>query len=419
MNPMQSQNAPGPASLKKNALFNTVGSLTYQGCLWLTTVLVVLLTDGYADSGVLALAMTVGNVYEPIATYSMRVYQASDTNATYQQSQYVGLRIVTIIIGLCVIAPYAALVAQSLTAFISIIVFVFFKANEALCDVLYGVDQRYQRMDYIGVSQFIRGLGVLACFAAGIWFSGSLTISILLMLAWCVGITIVYDVPRARSLDYIRPNIDPAVVKTLLRTCLPIAVATLLLSLVVSTARQCFSFMYGIEPLGIYAAVATPAVLIQALARYLYSPVLVPLAELWTRNDNADFVALLRKTIVVMLVIVVVAFFALSLLGDPLLILVYGESIASYTYLFPYVLVSVSGVAFVWLLTDVLVVLRDLKGVLITNAVVLAVCLATMYPLELAFEMNGINFTIIIAMLAGIAVAAFRLARFISRRPMQ
>ena len=102
-----------PVSLGKNALWNSVGSLMYQGCLWLTTVLVVLLSNGYTDSGVLALAMTIGNIYDPIATYSMRVYQASDAEGAHPQAHYLGFRIITMAIGLCVVIPYAAIVAQS------------------------------------------------------------------------------------------------------------------------------------------------------------------------------------------------------------------------------------------------------------------------------------------------------------------
>lgn len=49
------ENQPEPLDIKKNMLYNTIGSLTYQGCLWITTVLVVILSDGYSDSGILSL----------------------------------------------------------------------------------------------------------------------------------------------------------------------------------------------------------------------------------------------------------------------------------------------------------------------------------------------------------------------------
>ena len=67
--------------------------------------------------------------------------------------------------------------------------------------------------------------------------------------------------------------------------------------MVVSVARQYFSWACGVDQLGLYAAVATPAVLIQALARYLYAPSLVPLAERWESEENGAFTKYLLKTI--------------------------------------------------------------------------------------------------------------------------
>ena len=55
-----------------DVLWNSVGSLVYLGCTWLTTVLVVLLSDDYQASGSLAIAMAVGNVFSTIALF--RVY---------------------------------------------------------------------------------------------------------------------------------------------------------------------------------------------------------------------------------------------------------------------------------------------------------------------------------------------------------
>lgn len=96
------------ASIRRNMLFNTIGSLTYQGCLWITTVLVVILSDGYSASGILSFAMTVGNMFTAVGTYNMRTYQISDTKNEYSQSNYVGFRIVTLAIGAVSMAIYSS-----------------------------------------------------------------------------------------------------------------------------------------------------------------------------------------------------------------------------------------------------------------------------------------------------------------------
>ena len=93
--------------VKTNILFNTIGSLTYQGCLWLMTVLVVALSGNYSNAGTLAYAMALGNIFFTIAIYAMRTYQVSDVEGRYSQSNYLAFRIITILLALVLCSIYA------------------------------------------------------------------------------------------------------------------------------------------------------------------------------------------------------------------------------------------------------------------------------------------------------------------------
>lgn len=189
------------------------------------------------------------------------------------------------------------------------------------------------------------------------------------------------------------------------RICLsnapPIVLEILFLGMIVSVARQYYANAYGTERLSIYAAVATPAVLIQATARYLYAPALVPLSEKWSDSPGDVSLPFFKKTLLVMAVLIVICVALLSLIGPPLLNLVYGQKVESYIYLFTNVLISTSALALLYYLPDVLVLCRDIKGALISAAAALIITLGTMIPLEAAFDMQGINYVVIIASLAG------------------
>lgn len=60
-------NAPAPLSTKRNTLWNAAGCIFYLGCQWLTTVLVVVLSTDYNNSGALAFAMSVGNMFASVS----------------------------------------------------------------------------------------------------------------------------------------------------------------------------------------------------------------------------------------------------------------------------------------------------------------------------------------------------------------
>ena len=401
--------SPPPLSVRKNMLFNSIGSLAYQGGLWLITVLVVTLSNGFDDSGILAFAMTIGNMFNPLATFSMRIFQASDVQKTYESQTYVGFRCVTILIAGCVMIPYALAATPTKDAAPIMLVFLLFKADEAFCDVLYGIDQSAQRMDYVGISQFLRSVLVVSFFVGSMLVFRSLLVAVVGMASAGLIVTVAFDIPHASRIARIRPQITREQVFTIAKACLPLVISTLFMGMLVSIPRQCFTWLFGLDSLGRYAAIATPAVLVQALVGYLYAPVLVPLAERHAEGRSSFLNAFLR-TLRLLSLSIAGTVIVLSLVSGPLLLTIYGPEIQPYVGLFPMVLVSTGLISLLWYVIDVLVVTRDLKAPLIATSTMLAVCLAVMVPAERTFGMDGINYTIVIAALAGLAVGSLRLA---------
>lgn len=408
--------ASEPLSIKQNVIWNGIGSLFYQGSLWLVTVLVVILSSSYENSGILAYAMTVGNIFGTLATYNMRTFQVSDVANRFSAHNYVAFRFITITSALAVCIVYAVVVTWSLNLVVTIVLFLLFKSDESFSIVLYAVDQKAYRMDYIGVSQIIRGTFVLLAFSAGLVFADSLNVSIVSMFVLCLGVTLIYDIPHASRLDAIKPRIEASQVKELFVTCLPAVLSVVFCGMVVAVSRQYFGNVYGNEALGIYAAVATPSVIVQLCAQYLYSPILGPIAEQWTNGTREGLHSLLVKLLAMMLLIIAAIVVALSFCGDFLLTAAFGQSISEYTYLFPPVLVGTGLIAFAWFFSDLLIVFREMKLALAMNAVNLAVALGSMVPLIDAFYMNGINYTIILANGVAIVLALVFVVRSIRVR---
>lgn len=393
--------APGK-SLTVNIFWNTLGSLAYQGCLWLTTILVVVFSSDYRSSGMLALAMTIGNMFSPIATYNIRIFQISDTAGKYSQSEYVGFRIQTLLLGIALLLPYTFFVGADADTILVILLFLLFKIDESFCDVLYGVNQRYERMDFTGKSQLLRGILLLVAFCLALIVVGSLQIACAAMFLVCIAVTFLYDVRKTSSLDSIVPKFDRLLTAQMLKECAPLVVGALCMSSVVSIARQYYGGSFGVENLGIYAAVATPAVIVQALARFLYAPVLTPLANLLAENISS-FIRFLAKTLFLILLLSVAAVALLSVIGPPLLVALYGNDIADYTYLFTPVLISTVFIVVAGFLNDVLTILRKLWAFAFSMLIALVSCALLMIPLEGIFGMNGINLVVICAM--GISTA--------------
>lgn len=389
-----------PLSTKANTLWNAMGCLFYLGCQWVTTLLVVVLSSNYDNSGVLAFAMSIGNMFAAVALYKIRTYQVSDTLNTYSANAYVGFRLVSVGISAMLATFYLLLITKSMSMIVASLLYILFKADESFNDVFYGIEQKKRRMDYIGKSQVLRGFASLAGFAIPLAVTGNLYAAIIGMTACCMCVTVFYDRRNAMLFGFTKPGITRDQAKKLGRACLMPTIANLLATSIVSVVRQRYGIAYGEELLGIYASVATPAVLVQAAASYLYSPLIGLLAERKANGGTAPFRKLFGKILLMLIACIAILVAACSIPGQLFLTAIYGSSIANHVWLLPYALIATGSVALQYYINDVLIILRNGTGQLIINIAALALASMLIGPLAAAFAMNGINLAIIGSCLA-------------------
>ena len=275
------------------------------------------------------------------------------------------------------------------------LLYLVFKTDESFSDVLYGIYQKNGRMDYIGISQFIRGILSLIAFSAGLALTDSLPTAIISMTTSCMLVTIVYDLPHARRFGSIKPIFDNSALLALAKICFFAMLASLLANSIVSSVRQYYGIVNGSEALGHYASVATPAVLIQVAATYLYSPLIGKLAA-DLKKDRVLFLKSFIKTMGMLVLVMGICVLALSLVGSSLLTIAFGNSIQPYTYLFPYVLTATAAVGLLLYCNDVLIIQRRMKQTLFCNGIAFACAVASAMPFIALFDMNGINYSIIL-----------------------
>lgn len=407
-------------SLQLNMVWNVLGSVFYQGCMWLMTILVVRLSGNYENSGILALAMSVGNIYTALGTYNMRTVQISDVTNRLSINNYVGLRILTTSLALLACLLYSFLIPIGLSTSIAVATYLLFKADEAFVNVMYGADQKAMRLDIVGKSQLIRGSLSVALFVIVLYFSGSLVLSFFLIFIGNMVVTIIFDVPQTRCLvGDVSPHITLLDSYSEMRNCLPSVLGLVLSGFIVSSARQFFGITYGEGALGIYASVATPCVIIQVLAQNLYAPLLVPVAEAYSVRDMKK---VRQKTFRLLLLVIGIALCISAILtglGQPLLSLLYGPSIEQYVYLLGPALIVASEIACTALMSDLLIVFGALRLNLVVNCVAFVVNILMISGCTQTWYMNGINISLLVAYAAAIVVALFSLVMLLSDKSHQ
>ena len=393
-----------PLSIKANALWNSIGSVFYLGCQWLITVLVVILSSDYSNSGVLAFVMGTGVVFSAIAVYSIRPYQVSDLDKEYSNPNYIAFRLITNGVGLAIFMIYTLIISGTPEMMFTTFLYLLFKSDECFADVLYGIYQSNYRMDYIGVSQLVRGVLSLAGFSIGLLLTDNINIAIVAMCALCVIVTVVYDLPHSALFGSVIPSISRKQALTLARECFFGMLASALIGWISTITRQYLGLVEGSSVLGIYAALAAPAVLVQVAANYLYSPFLREIAKS-ARVGRGPFLKRVFSIFFVMIILISALVAIGAPLGTALLPLIYGESIKDYVHVFSWVLLATGSLGVLYFFCSTLITLR-LFGILFTMAVA-GLVVATVFSFALVplLGMNAVNVSIISGACVGVIIS--------------
>lgn len=390
-------------SLKKNIAWNSTGSFVYLFFQWLSTYLVAILL-GFENAGIFSLAISISSIAFAFAIYGVRGYQVSDVNKKYSDKSYIIARIVTCLVAIVGCLLYLALYKYNPYTTLCIIVYLIFKISEAYVDVYHGIIQRGMRMDYIGKSFILRGVICNFLFISCMVLTKNLLLSIIILAISSFVLILLYDHTKVKLFYEKNDNTSTRNIINLLIECLPLAVYTFLSILVMSIPRITLENMKGSEILGIYASIAIPAAIIQVISGYIFAPMLTVFAEHVDQKNFKLFHKLLFKTLAYISIISIIIIIGGAIFGNFGLILLFGEKISSYTYLFLPILFISSLTAISWFIGLMLTVIREFKGLIIASAVALFVCATSSGYLINNYGINGTNYVLIIALVLQIGI---------------
>lgn len=415
MNAEQQEDKPRELSLKANVLWNSVGSMFYLGCQWLITVLVVRLSSGFDAAGLLSLAMSVVGIFGTFANYKMGTYQISDIHREHTLAEYLAFRCVTL--GLSFIACIAyAFVTCAPHAIVTVMLFFVYKGVGLLIDILHGTDQQHRRMDYIGKSFMLQGVTSIVAFAAVFYPTQDLNLAIVAMTLGAIVVFVGFDMRKTRAFEPIALHLTRKKALFFLKTSLPAVIASVAASAIFTIPKQYLAFTGGDAALGIYSSVAAPALVVQMGATYLYGPLLDIFPKHFFDGDRKDFLKLLGRTVASIIAVTAVCWIALLFVGEPVLVLLFGEAIAEHVYLLYPVLIATSATAFLWFFGDLLITLRNFRANFIGNVVALIAVIPLSIVCVNIWGMNGVSFAGIGACLAGVAYLGLALASAIRKQ---
>lgn len=349
-------------SVQQNMIYNTVGTLIYYFCQWVITVLIVRMS-GLEDAGILNLAMSVTAAPAIVGLFNIRSYQVSDLKGQYSDQVYIKSRLYTNILSFVVCLFVVIINGYSLEKAAVILAFMCVKMAEGAADVYYGIDQKKERMDYAGISLTVRGLGSLALFCGVFYLTKKLFFAVLAMSVFSFAVVYLFDKKVTGQFTDGRKekNLNQAI-KSVLLTCLPLAIVAFLNNLSLTIPKIFLERYYGEEIFGIYGSVSSPTIVVQLAATTLFAPLVPILTKHFNEKKKGAFLKILGQFFALILGGTLLALILSKFLAAWALTLLYGEVIAPYTDLFIPVLFIAVLIAVNASLFSVCTLMREIKS---------------------------------------------------------
>ncbi|MBW4592661.1 MAG: oligosaccharide flippase family protein [Brasilonema angustatum HA4187-MV1] len=346
MTPKFSQN-PQPLSLRRNFSWTFVGNLVYAGCQWgMLVVLAKLGTPEMVGHFTLGLAVTA-----PVILFSnlnLRAIQATDAKQQYCFADYLGLRLLTTILSLLVIAGLTVAGGYNGETAQVILIIGLAKSIESISDVFYGLLQQHEQMDRIAKSMIVKGLLSLIALGIGVYLTKSIVWgAIALTLAWLL-ILLSYDISSGKLIaaSQRKPRWDIAKLMKLAGVGLPLGFVMMLISLNTNIPRYFIEQTLGHRELGIFAAIGYLQVTGTTVVSALGQSASPRLARYYATKDILMFRNLLLKLVGIGAVLGVTGVVMAMVAGQQILTLLYKPEYAQHADIFVWLMVS-AGIGYI------------------------------------------------------------------------
>ena len=404
-------------SLRQNFAWTVLGNVVYAACQW--GMLVALAKLGSPSLvGQFALGLALCAPVMMLANLQLRSVQATDARNEYRFGDYLALRLATTALAfaaICLIAWLAGYRWQ--TALVVILVGVA-KSVESFSDVIYGLMQKYERLDRIAIAMMLRGLGSVVVFALTLWLTRSAAWAVVALAAWWSAVLLTYERKTGGELLKAFGAADArfaaswewARMRQLAWLSLPLGVVMVLISLNTNIPRYFVEHYLGEAALGYFAALAYVMVAGYTVMGALGQSATPRLARYYQSN-RVEFRRLLAKMLLVAAAVGAAGILVVVLWGRPLLTLLYRPDYAQHANVFVWVMVAAAISYVLSVFGYALTSQRVLRSqVPLVGAMVVVSTLACYFCVP-AFGLLGAAVALVASNLVGTFIGAFLVIR--------
>lgn len=284
--------------------------------------------------GQYSLAIAITTPIMLLTGLNLRGFLVTDARGAYNYEEYFGLRSFTAFLTLPFIL--LVLIVTGYDPVTSLVIFIFSLAKiiESLSDIIYGVQQKHERMKFIAKSLIIRGLLSLVVVTSILILTDSIIYAIIgFGLAWLL-VFIFYDVFKVSDIAQFRPRFNMNKLKELFILSLPLGIVATLISYNVNIPRYFIEYYEGIDSVGHFTAISYIMTAGMMFVTSVGQAVLPRLSLYYSNGQKRSFTHLVTKTTTLGVVLGILAICLVLFIGEEVLVFLYNQQYREFSGLF-------------------------------------------------------------------------------------
>lgn len=316
---------------KKNVVWNTIGAFTTSITSLFYTIILTRFSN-LTETGIYSFAFAMACVTVTLASFGGRTYQVTDVKDEISPFSYIISRYITVFTTLILVLCYLFTKDYSIYKFVIIVLVCVFKYLEELSDVYYGILQKENKLYYVGQFQFSKAIINVLLFFLIIKLSGNLLLAIVSITLVNLIFLIFFDRHKAKILKPWNNILKKEHIKKYFKVNVVICLFIFLTSYIANAPKYAIDKFLSDSDQAVFGIIVMPATVMLLVGTFIINPILVSVANMYSDNKIKEIKQMLKKIILGVSGIGILALIVCYLIGIPFLNIIYGVNFNKYKF---------------------------------------------------------------------------------------
>mgnify|MGYP004444287287 FL=1 len=385
--------------MKKNeVIWNTLGSFLYS---MFNAIILMICTrlNGIEIAGIFSICYATCCILNSIGDWGIRIYQVTDTNRKYKFEDYFYARVLAVF-GMIVIGVIFTLISKYSDEKLFIcITLILVRAVDNFSETFQSELQLNNRLDLAGKFLLLRNLIEIVTFLIVNILTQNIYLSFGSILCSSVIMLLGLDVHFVKKMITLKMKINKKKIYEILKECFPLAISTLISVYIINSVK------YAIDNTGnnimqtYFNILYMPTFVINLISILIIKPFLKPFGDYWNNREYENFIKIILKMVLILTIITFFIIFVSSLIGIPILNILYNVDLNQYKIHLIILLISGLFYACSTVIFYAIGTIRKQKSTTIVYGITAIVAIAISNILVKKFEILGATVSTLLIML--------------------